>query len=105
MKSWFTTMVVVLGFLLCTGCSTSSPPSADAVAAAIKNICGIIVTVADVAALITKDPNVKTVDGYANMVCSAFNQHAQAQAARPGAEPARTGVLNVDGVPIHYQKA
>lgn len=107
MKSWFTTIVMVLGFLLCTGCSMLSSITPEQVAEKVRGICGIEAALADLAALISKDPAIKTIDGYAKLVCQAYVSHSQVQATRPGAEAAAAsaGVLTVEGVPIHYKKA
>ena len=89
--------ILALLFVL-SGCGGTAI-TADSVAAAIKSSCGIAVTVADIAALIAKSPQVTSVDALVNEVCNAFK--AQAPTVAAGTQ---SGVIFVDDVPIHYTK-
>lgn len=93
LKMLFT--LLVSGFVL-VGC-TGTTITADQVAAAIKQACGIIVPIADIAVLITQaNPIATTVDGLANAVCNAYRTQLQ---ATPGV---KEGTVVVNGVTIHY---
>jgi hypothetical protein len=84
---------------LALGSCGTTPPTADQIAATIKQICGITVTVADIATLILAgNPLAGGADAWAHLVCDQFKaQQAAGRSAAPG------GVIVVNGVPIHYQ--
>ena len=99
MRSAIQTVTLVLALML-SGCTSTGTITPESVASAIEKGCGIVVTLADIAVLITKDPAVNSVDGFAKMVCDALHQQ-QAAGAAPKAGT-QSGVLNVNGVPVHY---
>lgn len=86
--------IVLLAFLLSACAGSAVTP--ESVVAAITKECGIVVTLADIAALITKDPNLAGVAGYAKLVCDALHQQTAPTATAAG------GVVVVDGIPLHY---
>lgn len=89
------TIFAALLFLsACTSTGTVTPQS---VVDEIKKDCGIIVTVADIAALITSQPALTTIAAFASEVCAAF----KAQQAAPTGSGAG-GVVVVNNIPIHY---
>ena len=93
------TLLLVTALLL-SACSSTGTVTADSVAAWVKANCGIVVTIADIAALISKDPNVASAAALGAQVCAAFN----AQTHSPTPAEAVSGVVVVNGVPIHYTR-
>lgn len=95
-------IVMLLGFfLILAGCdSITGKITPESVVAEIQKDCGIVTTVADIAALITANPAVASVAVLAQKVCDAFKaQKAQLQTNQRGAA---SGVVVVDNVDIHF---
>jgi hypothetical protein len=74
----------------------------------IKTNCnGIVVTLGDIAAVITANPGAASsaavIGGF---ICSAINAQraAQAQASTQGIAPPTSGVVDINGVPVHWSK-
>lgn len=94
-------MAVLATALLAPACDqTTGKVTPDAVVAAITGNCGIVVTIADVAALLAKEPITTTVAAVSKMVCDAFNQKKATLPTGPAAP--KSGVLNVNGVDLNY---
>ncbi len=96
---WFSITLLGLGLLL-GGCDALGKITPESIVAEIQKDCGIVVPLADVAALVTANPAVAGVAGFAKMVCDAF--HAQHAPASRRADAPRGGVLNINGVDVHY---
>ena len=79
----------------CTGTTISGA----AVIAAVQQACGIIVPIADIAALVSANPALNSVDAVANAICAAFK--AQQAKAATATQPV-SGTLIINGVLIHY---
>ncbi len=94
MRMTILTILLALFLNSCTSIGTVTPES---VVAEIQKDCGIVTTVADIAALITSQPALVTVAAFAEEVCGAF----KSQAATPTASGAG-GSFVVNGVTIHY---
>ena len=90
-------VIIVALVTMLNACTSTGTITPESVAAEIKKDCGIIVTVVDIAALISSDPAVTTVAGFANMVCNAF----KAQASAPTGSGAG-GIIIVNKIPVHY---
>ncbi len=91
-------VVAALGLSLLTGCDAiTGKVTPESVAKAIADNCGIVVTLADIAALITGDA---TASVLASKVCDAFK--VQKLQGKFGASGAAAGVLVVDGKEIHF---
>ena len=91
-------LIIIIGLaVFLNSCTSSGTVTPQSVVDEIKKDCGIITTVADIAALITSQPTLITVAAFANEVCSAF----KAQPATPTASGAG-GMFLVNNVPIHY---
>ena len=87
-----------LGLLLAS-CTATDSITPESVKAEIQKDCGIITTVADIAALITANPAIGSASAFAKLVCGAF---ASQKSAGSGDARRGGGVLDVGGVPIHY---
>lgn len=90
-------LLLMLGLL--AGCDAAGKITPESVIAEIKKDCGIVVSVADIASLITHEPAVVTAAGFANLVCENFKSQ-QPKGAAPGAPV--SGVLSINGVEVHY---
>ena len=89
--------VMLIGFgLLLASCGTTV--TAESIVAEIAKDCGIVVTVADIAALVTANPTVAGAAGFAKLVCDAFQKTKMAR----GGDILQTGVLDINGVHVHY---
>jgi len=84
------------------GCDAFGKITPESVAAEIAKSCGIVVTIADIAAVLTADPAAISAAALAKKVCDAFNaQKAEGKfSAGPGGAVA--GVVVVDGKPVHF---
>ncbi len=92
-------IIALLGFgLLLAGCDQLGKITPESIAAEITKDCGIVVTIADIAALISANPTAAGIAAIAKTVCGAF--HAQTVAGKAGLP--KGGVLNVNGVDVHY---
>jgi hypothetical protein len=83
--------------LFLSACTSTTPVTPASVIAEIQSICGIVTTVADIAALIASQPALTTAAAFANEVCAAFKA---SQSAPTGSGAG--GIVVVNGVPIHY---
>ncbi len=87
------------GFLFmgatCDGVQISGP----AVVALVQQTCGIVVPIADIAALVNANPALASVAEVANAICGAFKAQ-QAVAHGPTASP--SGHIIVNSVLVHY---
>jgi hypothetical protein len=83
-------------------CGTGPVISGPAVVAEIQKLCGIVVPIADISALVTTDPDLSTVDLVANAICAAFK--AQSTKSAPVIPAPVSGTLVVNGVLVHYSK-
>jgi hypothetical protein len=80
-------------------CGTGVQISGPAVIAAVQGGCGIVIPIADIAALVAANPAMTSVDLVANAICNAF----KAQLAAAGGHAATpSGQLIVDGVLVHW---
>jgi len=111
MLKWLTPIPVIIALALasCTG-GTSSPQPGQ-VEAAIKQLCGIAVPLADIATLISQSSSagglggtVASIDALAHLVCDAYTKQ-QSQVPQGVPHAAASGTLVVNGVLVHYQKA
>jgi hypothetical protein len=90
--------------IMLSGCSNiTGPPDPQAVADAIKNVCGIVVSVSDVSVLLTAgtNPLLNTANSWAHVVCDAYK--TQVAGKRLAADQS-SGTVIVNGVPIKYEK-
>ena len=89
-------MLLLVTALLLSSCAggTVTPQS---VIDEVKAACGIITTVADIAALIASQPSLVTAAAFASEICNAFKA---SQSAPTGSGAG--GVIIVNNVPIHY---
>lgn len=90
---------IASAFLLMGTACTGTTISGAAVVAAVQQACGIIVPIADIAALVNANPTFNTVDLVANAICNAFK--AQQAKAATATQPI-SGTLIINGVLIHY---
>ncbi len=91
----------ILGMLMLSlvlfGCDATGRVTPESIVAEIQKDCGIVVTISDIAALITANPAVVSAASLAQMVCDAFKAQKGAKAETP-----KSGTLNVNGVIVHY---
>jgi hypothetical protein len=91
-------LALATGLTACNGTVT-----ADSIVAEIAKNCGIAVVIADIAAIMVKQSGGATVSGIAKSVCDAFTSTGgKAKASRTGEGGALAGVVQVDGVDVHY---
>jgi hypothetical protein len=83
-------------------CGTGTVISGPAVVAEIQKLCGILVPIADIAALVSADPDLNSVDLVANAICASFK--AQSAKTAPVVPTPVSGTLIVNGVLVHYTK-
>ena len=88
--------LLLVAALLLSGCGTT-PVTPASVIAEIQSICGIVTTVADIAALIASQPALTTAAAFASEVCAAFKA---SQSAPTGSGAG--GIIIVNNIPIHY---
>jgi hypothetical protein len=81
------------------GCSTGIKISGPAVIAAVQGLCGIVIPIADIAALVAANPDLTNADLVANTICNSFKAQ---MAAAGGRTAAPSGQLIVDGVLVHW---
>ncbi len=90
----------ILGILMLSlvlfGCDATGKITPESIVAEIQKDCGIVVTISDIAALITANPAVVSTATIAQMVCDAF----KAQKGATGMP--KSGTLNVNGTVVHY---
>jgi hypothetical protein len=89
-------MLLLVTALLLNSCA-SGTVTPQSVIDEVKAACGIITTVADIAALIASQPSLTTAAAFASEVCAAF----KASLSAPTGSGAG-GVIVVNNVPIHY---
>ena len=89
---------IASAFLFMGATCTGTTIDGQAVITEIQQLCGIVVPIADIAALVSANPNLTSVDLVANAICNAF----KAQAAKAGPTPAVSGTLIINGVLVHY---
>ena len=87
-------LVTALFLSACTSTGTVTPQS---VVDWLSTNCGVIVNAADVAGLISKDPTAITTADLGKQICDAIHS------GPPTASPGASGVVVVNGVPIHYR--
>ncbi len=90
--------ILLLSFTLFACDAITGKVTPEAIVAEITKDCGIVVTVADIAALITANPALGGVAAFAKAVCDAFHQQ---RATASGTAP-KSGTLNVNGTEVHY---
>jgi hypothetical protein len=102
MRRYSTLLVLALALVACTVGGTITVQS---VAEWIKSNCGAIVTLVDLAALISANPTVANAAALGGQVCEAIKaQRAELLKASPRGAPVPTdGVVVVGGIPIHYE--
>ena len=90
--------IIIIGLALAlTACGADGKITPESVAAEIAKDCGIAVKLSDIAALITANPTAVGIAALAKAVCDAF------KAQKAVASDNKSGVLDVGGVPVHYE--
>lgn len=87
----------ILAAALLLGSCGSTAVTPASVIADIQQACGIITTVADIAALIASQPALTTAAAFASEVCAAFKA---SQSAPTGSGSG--GVIVVNNISVHY---
>ncbi len=86
-----------------TSCSSGPQISYAIVAAGVQAMCGIVVPIADVTALVSANPALTTAAAVIDAICAAFKaQQAKFVASSAPTPPPTSGQLIVDGVLIHW---
>jgi len=91
--------LIIAAALFLASCTSTGQITPQSVVDEIKKDCGIVVTLADIAALITAQPQIIDIAGFATEVCNAF----KSTPATPGAS-GTSGVIYVNNIPIHYTR-